>query len=198
MATHDPGHPSILEQARRGGPPALGRLLEEHRDWLQRMAEQEISGRLGARLSASDVVQQTCLSAIRKFAEFAGTTDAEFHAWLKGVHQHNIQDAIRQHARAKKRAVGRQEGSPATGTPATASAASPSRQLLRDEAGDQLRIAIATLPTDQATAVRLRHFDHLSLNAIAQEMGRTDLAVASLLKRGLETLRRRLEPPTDG
>lgn len=186
--------PSLLAQARRGDPAALGQLLEHHRDWLRRMAEGELQGRMAARLSASDLVQQTCLSAIRQFSDFDGLSEAQFQAWLREVHKHNIQDAVRRHAKAAKRAVGGQQSLDAATSAATppAPTASPSQQAIRAETSAQLEQAIGSLPADQATAVRLRHLHHKSLREIAAEMDRTEVAVASLLKRGLETLRQRV------
>jgi RNA polymerase sigma-70 factor, ECF subfamily len=194
MTNRESGHRSSLDRAKHGDQRALGQLLEEHRDWLHRMAQGELRGPLAARLSASDVVQQTCLSAVRQFSAFDGASEAEFRAWLKGVHRHNIQDAVRQHGRAQKRAVGNQQSLDAGGSAAApvAGGGSPSRRIARQEASDQLLKAIATLPNDQGTAVRLRHLEQRSLREIAEAMNRTEVAVASLLKRGLETLRQKM------
>jgi RNA polymerase sigma-70 factor, ECF subfamily len=196
MAHQESGQPSSLDRARQGDQGALGQLLEQYRDWLHRMAEGELRGPLAARLSASDVVQQTCLSAVRQFSAFHGVSEAEFRAWLQEVHRHNIHDAIRQHGATQTRAVGGQQSLDARGSAAApvAPGGSPSARIAGQEARDRLLAAIEALPEDQANAVRLRHLEQCSLREIAARMNRTEVAVASLLKRGLEALRQRIRP----
>ncbi|MEW4529950.1 sigma-70 family RNA polymerase sigma factor [Maioricimonas sp. JC845] len=193
--TTNPEQQPILERARRGDQGALGQLLELQRTWLHQMAQGEINGPLAARVSASDLVQQTCLSAVRQFEGFSGEDAAQFRAWLKGVHRHNIQDAIRQHLQARKRTVHEERSLDAGGSAAApvARSGTPSAKIARDESAERLLKAIETLPASQATAVRLRHLEQKSLSDIAAAMDRTEVAVASLLKRGLEAIRQRLE-----
>ena len=62
----------LLTRARSGDKEALGELLRGQNRLLEQMARHEVEGRLQARLSAADIVQQTCLSAIRNFADFQG------------------------------------------------------------------------------------------------------------------------------
>jgi hypothetical protein len=57
------------------------------------------------------------------------------------------------------------------------------------ESRTQLAEALTQIPEGQATAVRLRHLEQLPLAEIASWMGRTEVSVASLLKRGLAALR---------
>jgi DNA-directed RNA polymerase specialized sigma24 family protein len=57
--------------------------------------------RLAARLGHSDVVQQTCLPEQRNFARFEGRHAAEFLAWLRPVHEKELQNAWRGHVGAK-------------------------------------------------------------------------------------------------
>ena len=185
---------NLLARARAGDQEALGELLRTQNQVLERMARKEVEGRLQARLSATDLVQQTCLSAIRSFEDFQGESELQFAAWLRGVHERNVRDAVRQHVHAKKRAVAAQvpldDGIAPSVAPQTAS-----RKAMLSESNVQLNQALASLPETQAEAVRLPHLDQLSLKEIASRMGSTDVAVASLIKRGLSALRDRL--PTD-
>jgi RNA polymerase sigma-70 factor (ECF subfamily) len=56
-----------------------------------------------------------------------------------------------------------------------------------------LTLALEELPADQREAVRLRHLEGLPLAEIADRLGRSEDAVAGLLKRGMRTLRERLK-----
>ena len=65
---------SLLQRAINGDEQSLGRLLGEFRPWLRLLARRVLDQRLGGRIDDSDVVQQTYLSAVRRFAEFRGRT----------------------------------------------------------------------------------------------------------------------------
>ena len=160
------------------------------------LAQRSVGGWLEARVDASDLVQQTFLSAFRNIKDFSGDDEAQFVAWLRKIHQRNIQDTIRQNVYAQKRAIaneqsldGSQLGELAEGS---GSAASPSQRAMQGEQAVQLANALQTLPEDQREAVRLRHLEGWSLAQLAEQFKRSEDAVAALLKRGLENLRKGL------
>jgi RNA polymerase sigma-70 factor (ECF subfamily) len=72
---------------------------------------------------------------------------------------------------------------------------SPSQQAIRNENLLQLTAALTALPPDQRRAVELHHLHGWSLGQIAEEMGRGKPAVAGLLHRGMERLRKLLAEP---
>ena len=187
----------LVRRAREGEQPALGKLLEGYRGYLRVLAEREIGPQLQRRISASDLVQQTFLSAWRNFGEFAGADAGQFLAWLRKIHERNIRDTLRDQVFAQKRAVGREQplhpGSSADDghLPDTRSI-SPSARAMLDEAAVRLARALEKLPDEQREAVRLRHLEGWSLGAIATHLGRSKLAVAALLKRGLAAVRKQL------
>lgn len=85
----------LLAQAKQGDRQALGQLLEEHRAYLKVLSERQLDRRLEARIDASDLIQQTCLSVFASFVQFAGQSEGEFAAWIQTVHEYTIQNAIR-------------------------------------------------------------------------------------------------------
>jgi RNA polymerase sigma-70 factor (ECF subfamily) len=71
---------------------------------------------------------------------------------------------------------------------------SPSQAAVRDEELLRLADALAALPEPMREVVVLKHLRGCTLREIAERIGRTVPAVASLLRRGLEELRHRLTP----
>src|SRR5688500_2620695 len=69
---------TLLDRARTGDAAAVGELLEAHRPLLKFLAMRYLDGPLGARLDASDLVQQTCLSVWGRIAQFDGHDPAAF------------------------------------------------------------------------------------------------------------------------
>lgn len=190
----------LLSQAFGGDKDALGRLLELHRGYLRALAQRELGGGLDARLSASDLVQQTCLSAYRNFPQFQGRQVGEFVVWLRRIHVRNVNDAIRQHVQAGRRAVDKEQ--PLDERWAQEMAASrepsPSARAMANEQAVVLTLALEELPADQREAVRFRYLEGLPLAEIADRLGRSEDAVAGLLKRGMRTLRERLKDEDQG
>ena len=66
---------------------------------------------------------------------------------------------------------------------------SPLSSVFRGEVALHLALALDKLPSDQHTAVEMRYIGQESLQAIADEMGRTVGSVAGLIRRGVEALR---------
>lgn len=188
--------PDLIRRARQGDEDALGQLLDGHRAWLKLLAQRAVNGNLEARIDSSDVVQQTCLSAFKNFPNFDGDDEAQFLAWMRKIHDRNIQDTLRRHVRAQKRAIGKEQSFDDSRQPRLAagdpSVSSPSQRAMRDEQSVQLAAALAKLPNDQQEAVRLRHLEGFSLAELAARFDRSEDAVAALLKRGLENMRKRL------
>lgn len=181
-----------LRQARDGDSDALGALLDEFRPYLKLLAQRAMDGRLAGRIDSSDIVQQTCLSAVRKFEEFSGEDADALAGWLQLIHERNLIDTARKHLVAEKRSVGREETLIEMEDLDDVELTSPSQRLMKGECAVRLAAALAFLPDDQGEAIRLRHLDGWSLEKIAERMDRSKRAVAGLLHRGLENLRSRL------
>ena len=183
--------------ARAGDSAAVGLLLEQYRPYLRILAQRHLDGPLGVRLDASDLVQQTCLSAIRAIATFDGVNEAAFVAWLRTIHENNIRSAVRDHLVAEKRAAGREvsaaDEAALDRSLAQASESSPSQRLMHGESTVLLAAALQDLPDDQREAVRLRYLEGRSLAEIARRLDRSVVAAAGLVKRGLIQLRKVLK-----
>ena len=194
---------ALLAKACGGDGEALGTLLQKYRPYLRVMAQRRLDSRLKIRVDPSDVVQTTFLEAHRDLAGFRGKSQGELVAWLRRILDNNLAQAIQRHVFAKKRSIRREKSlDDAVGTShvladfLAADQSSPSRRVMRGEAAIRLTVAMQRLPRDQHEAVRLRHLEGCSLAQIAERFGRTEVAVAGLLKRGLRGLRKRLVAPS--
>ena len=186
----------LIRRARGGDREALGELLEGFRGYLKVIAARQLDRRLGGRLDASDVVQQTFLSAYRKVDQFRGQGEAEFIGWLQRILEHNIQEVVRNHTRIAKRSIRREEPVPDSQLAVRAAGdirgTTPSQRAMQGEDAVRLARTMEKLPKDQREAVRLRHLEGWSLAEISAHLGRTPAAAAGLLKRGMQSLRKHL------
>jgi RNA polymerase sigma-70 factor (ECF subfamily) len=162
--------------------------LERFRSYLHLLARLRLQGDGQARLDPSDLVQQTLLEAWQQRDRFRGSGDAERAAWLREILAHNLADALRALARAK-RDVRREQPLPAGPDAPPAEQSTPSQRLARDEEAARLAAALAELPEAQRQALVMQYWEGLTLAQIGERLGRTRLAVAGLLKRGLGRLR---------
>ncbi|REJ96348.1 MAG: RNA polymerase subunit sigma-70 [Planctomycetota bacterium] len=175
----------LLQRAGQNDEAALGELLGRYRGYIKVLSRRFLDDCGPVLADASDIVQQTCVAALKAFPDFRGESEGEFIAWLRAIHQHAAVDHLRR-SRAQKRGGG--QVAVLSGDP-SADQSSPSRRLMQGEAAVELASAIEQLPDDLREAVRLRHLEGWSLPQIAEHMGRSHAAAAGLVKRGLSKLR---------
>lgn len=190
----------LVVASKDGDNEALGRLLEQYRGFLLMLAHRYLSERLRRRVDPSDIVQVTFLEAKRDLPNFRGNTPAEFSGWLRGMLKNNVATAVTRHVMTKKRSLKREvneanrAGDDSAGaawiTQLPGSSTSPSGVAMKQEAVIALLSALHELPETQAEAIRLRYMEGLPLADIVERMGKSDTAVAGLLKRGLQKLRK--------
>ncbi|MDG2222948.1 MAG: sigma-70 family RNA polymerase sigma factor [Rubripirellula sp.] len=190
----------LVVASKRGNNEALGRLLEQYHGYLLMLSHRYLSERLRRRVDPADIVQLTYLEAKRDLPAFRGETPAEFAGWLRGMLKNNVATAVTRHVTTKKRSLKREvdaspgrQGNDSGGggwiQQLPGSTTSPSGVAIRAEAVMALLAALHQLPETQAEAIRLRYMEGLSLSDIVDRMGKSDTAVAGLLKRGLQKLR---------
>jgi RNA polymerase sigma-70 factor (ECF subfamily) len=190
----------LVLASKRGDNEALGCLLEQYRGFLLMLAHRYLSDRLQRRIDPLDIVQITCLEAKRDLDSFRGNSPAEFAGWLRGMLKNNVATAVTRHVMAQKRSVKREIEGDAVGSQSDAlgggwmsqlpgSTTSPSGVAIRQEAVLSLMSSLHQLPENQAEAIRLRYMEGLTLAEIVERMGKSETAVAGLLKRALQKLR---------
>jgi RNA polymerase sigma-70 factor, ECF subfamily len=174
--------------------------LNQYRGYLRALTQVELGRRLQSKVDPSDIVQQSLLEAHQDLAALKGRTEPELIAWLRTILARNLLNTVRDFA-AQKRDIRREQSliqqlndsSVRLERFLAADQTSPSQQVIRGEEAAKLATALAQLPDDQRTAVILKHFHGRSLAQIAEQLDRSTLAVAGLLKRGLKKLRQLMD-----
>jgi RNA polymerase sigma-70 factor (ECF subfamily) len=169
------------------------RPVEDYREYLHLLARLQLDPRLRGKVDPSDVVQQTLVKAHQNREQFRGESAAEQAGWLRRILANTLIDAARKFGReldlqrSLEGAV--HESSARLEAWLAAEQSSPSEIALRQEQLLTLARALASLPEDQRVAIELHHLRDGSVAEIAGIMGRTEAAVAGLLRRGLKKLR---------
>jgi len=186
----------LLEQAKQGDKNALGELLIRYRPYLRILAQRHMDAAIRVRLDPSDVVQQTSLEAHRGIDRFRGDSEGEWVAWVRKILENNAAQAIRRHLLTQKRSARREvyldESNSAVHSvkgELRSREKSPSKRALNSERSVKLALMLHNLPESQREAIRLRYLEGRSLKELAESLGRSETAVAGLLKRGLRNLR---------
>src|SRR6187455_1383576 len=181
----------LFTSARAGSTSCLGQLLALYTNYLKLLVSAQLDNRLKARVSPSDIVQESFFEAHRDFAEFRGTSVGEFVAWLRRIVVNNILRVVEQHVLAEKRDVRREISLVEIGqrleqstvrleTFLAQQAESPSGYASRRENELLLADTLAQLPADYRDVLLLRHIEGLSFEEVAQRMERTSGAVRML------------------
>jgi RNA polymerase sigma-70 factor (ECF subfamily) len=197
----NPEPASLLERARAGDSPALGRLLESYRSYLTVLAGVQIGRRLRGKVDAADAVQEAFLGAFRDFPQFRGASEAEFLGWLRQVLASVLANLVRHYHGTQQRDVRLErrltveldQSSHALDRALIAAQSSPSQQAARREQSVILADALARLPEEWRDLLILRHLEGLTFPEVARRLGRTVDSIKKQWPKALARLRRLLE-----
>ncbi|MCG3129198.1 MAG: hypothetical protein CHACPFDD_04116 [Phycisphaerae bacterium] len=161
-----------------------------------------MSAALRRRCAPEDILQDALLHAWRdrQHCEWRGLR--AFRSWMLSIVDHRIQYAADQ-AGAQKRGSGAAPvplaaawnapgGSMSASHLAPAGSTTPSRIAIFREQAAAMQAALEALPDEQREVVRLRLFEQLSLDEIAERLGVTVAAVRYRFGRGAERYQREL------
>ena len=182
-------------------PTDPSQTLEPFRSYLEILAARPPRSSAAHKLDPADVVQQALLRAHTAWPELKNPDRPVLLAWLRRILARTLADVVKHYER-DKRAVDLEQSleadldRSASGLAGwlAADQTSPSQVAERNEELLRLANALAALPEPLGEVVVLKHLRGWTLQRIADHLGRTVPAVASLLRRGLEELRRRLAP----
>lgn len=188
---------ALLEQAREGSKAAWGRLLGSYSTYLMLLARVQVGRRLQGKVDPTDVVQEAFLDAHRQLANFRGTTEGEFVAWLRRILAGQLALTVRHYVGTKGRDVHLEralateldQSSQAMDGGLVASESTPSQHVAGREQAVLLADALGRLPADYREVIVLRHLEALPFAEVAQRMGRSENSAQKLWVRALGALR---------
>jgi RNA polymerase sigma-70 factor, ECF subfamily len=183
---------------RREMSTSYAEALEPFRRYLEVLARVHLDSRLRGKLDPADIVQQTLLRACSALPDFRGQSSESLAAWLRKILARTLADTVKHYHRDRRdveleRALEADLDRSSSGLAAglIADQTSPSQAAQRNE--DRLADALADLPDPMREVVLLKHCRGQTLQEIADHLGKTVPSIASLLRRGLEALRHRLQ-----
>jgi RNA polymerase sigma-70 factor, ECF subfamily len=199
--TDDDPAVDLLREARTGGEPAFGRLLDRYANYLTLLARVEVGRRLQGKLDPADLVQETFLEAHRHFAAFRGTTEPEFARWLRRILAGVLANTVRHYFGTQARdprleqtiRAAVDQSSYALVSQLPDPGLSPSEVVARREQAVLFADALAGLPDDYREVLVLRNLEGLPFQEVAGRMGRTVDSVEKLWLRAIDRLRREVE-----
>src|SRR4051812_4977511 len=160
---------------------ALGQLCEEHRPKLLAMLERRIDPRLRQRIDPEDVLQNTFLTAQRRWPEYQAGSDMRPYPWLYRLALDALLEAYAANDRGKRdlhRDVPWPDESSALFADRFGGAgSSPSRKLAREELADRVRQVIDLLDRTDREILWMRHFEGLSAREAGEIVGLSEAAV---------------------
>lgn len=204
-----PCHDDLIELARRGDRHALESLLAAHAAEVISHARARIGAQWAHQLSPEDILQATCLDAIRSIRAYEPRGEAAFSQWLRRLAEHNIIDAVRG-LDAERRRIPRARparfpspSDPSAAllqslTPALTRSASPSRRLSLEDSRSLLAQAMRLLPDDHRAVVEWYDLEGRPIAQIAAELHKSPGATYMMRTRALERLREVLEENLSG
>ncbi len=188
---------SLIEKIRERDTNALAAYIELNRLPLTGFIRSITGARLMNVVEIEDLLQELSASAVQGLTS-APLDQYEPMQWLQQLARRRVVDAHRFHFDAQRRDAGRQQSihSPLGGGSdamsmeqlLAASMTSPSAAMSQDNRIGRMQSAIAQLSEEQQTAIRLRYVNGYPTKQIAEELGKSDVAVRVLLSRSMREL----------
>jgi RNA polymerase sigma-70 factor (ECF subfamily) len=178
---------------------AIGATLERYRSYLWTLAKAQLDRRMRRKIDPSDLVQQTLLQAYQAWPQFHRNGNGGLAAWLRQILLRNLLHCVRDLNRAKRNLMREQsleaalQKSPARLQASLArKESSPGDRAAEAEEILELADAVRALPNVQRQVVVLYYWQGYSLTEVGSHCQRGRSAVAGLLRRALNRLRKQL------
>ena len=186
----------------------LGDILEGHRRRLLKMVNMRLDPKLRARVSPSDVIQETFVEVSTRVGDYLDDPKMPFFLWLRLLTAQKMVTLYRHHAGVQKRDVRKQVPLQRRAFPDASSVVmaaelagnltSPSGGIMRVEARRQIEEALDQMNPQDRDVLVLRHFEELSNAEAARELGIQESAASKRYLRALQRMRKILSDTEAG
>src|SRR4051812_20541515 len=187
----------LIARIRQRDTQALADFITSHRPQLMAFIERQLGTALRRKIEPDDVFQEASAEAVRALPSVE-LGDRDPFSWLCQITERRIIDLHRRFFGAAKRDAAREvprgSGGGRDSEPAglinllVASMTTPSKAFSRNAREARLLEALAKLPDEQQTALRLRYIENLPSKQIAEQLGKSDAAIRVMLTRSLKKL----------
>ena len=192
----------LLRLAAEGDRASLGVLLMEHKPRLRRMIALRLDLRLRGRIDPSDVIQEAFIEATDRLGEYLDRPEVPFFLWLRfltsqklvTLHRHHLGTQIRDARREVSlyRGAMPEASSAALAAQLLGAEVRPSEAAVRAETRIRLQEALNGLDPIDREVLALRHFERLSRQEAARELGISEAATSKRYVRALGRLKEAL------
>jgi RNA polymerase sigma-70 factor (ECF subfamily) len=204
---NSPSTEQQLAHARSGDASALSQLLSEHVPRLERMVSLRMEPQQRRHFEPADVVQDALIEATKRFGEWCAQPGFPFHVWLRILTAQCLAKAKRRLYQQKREVdLERAFAPPNSRVTATSVAewvasthTSPTQAARRAEVRERVKAALEQLDDLDREILTLRHFEQLSNDETAAELGIEPAAASKRFTRALQRIRPALRAlGTDG
>lgn len=191
----------LLKKAESGQGTALDELFAREEPRLRRLLALRAGTALLARLDLDDLVQEAYAEAVRQLHSYSYQGRDSFFRWMATIALHRLNNlrrvlnADKRSAKHERPIVGAETAIHHAGvTEPIAKGPGPRTLASANEGTNQLAEALEGLSEADREVILLARVEGLSLEEVAQRIGRTRNAAALLLSRALRKLKKSLDP----
>lgn len=189
---------TTVARLKREGDAALADLFAQYRERLRRMVEMRLDDRVAARVDPSDVLQEAFLDASRQLERYLVDLPMPPFLWLRFVTRQRLMATHRHHLGVQMRDAKLEVPLDDPARPLVrweslsrhlvGRLTTPSRAVARMELQAQLQEVLDSMEPLDREILALRHFEELSNNEVAQELGISKAAASNRYMRAVVRL----------
>lgn len=180
----------MVNRVQQGDQDAFSRLFEKYRAPLAVIIYYQMGANTRRDADVDDILQETLLRAFRDIGQFQYRSPGSFLRWLARIAGHVIADLGRsqnRHKRAGEHVRFRSDTNPGGAEPVES--ATPSRIFAENESLAVFIEKLNLLPEEYRRVILLAKVEELTTGEIAQQLGKSNEAIALLLHRAIKRFR---------